>query len=218
MPYREGSLDEWFERLVARSAKFAPLVHCQPPQGPWIVSLDGFMTNEEMEVVIAKTSAKLGRSTDQGATDMTTGVTEQVVSQRRTSSTAWCLADCEEEPRVRSLLARIEETTRISYQHFEQLQVLRCEAGEEYQRHHDYVPRHGVLEPAGPRLLTVFLYFSDMEQGGETVCTDLVPPVVVSPRRGRALLRPSVLSQDLFQQLNFRKPNVWGCTGSFAEL
>ena len=120
--------------------------------------------------------------------------------------------------------------------------MLRYEIGEEYQRHHDYVPRPGVLEPAGPRLLTMFLYFSEVEQGGETAFTDIQPPILVTPKKGRAVLWPSVVSHDLKMQdpmthhqarpviagtkyaanawihvHEFRKPNLWGCTGSFQD-
>ena len=55
--------------------------------------------------------------------------------------------------------------------------MLRYEPGEEYQRHHDYVPRVGVPEPAGPRLLTMFLYFSDVEAGGATGLPTVTPNV-----------------------------------------
>jgi len=241
IPEEEGSLDRLFQRIVAEYAPDGLIVHSRPPTGPWVVTLENFVSDAEIEGLLVHTRANLARSTDQGATDLATGVTQKVVSSRRTSSNAWCLGPCETEPRVRELVAKIERLTGISSQHYEQFQVLRYEVGEEYMRHHDYAPRNGVPEPAGPRLLTVFLYFSDV-QGGETTFTDLSPPVSVSPKRGRALLWPSVLSHDLHQQdtrthhraqpviagakyaanawvhvFDFRTPNLWGCTGAFED-
>lgn len=47
----------------------------------------------------------------------------------------------------------------------------------------------------GPRILTFFLYLSDVEEGGETVFPSL--NISVSPKRGRALLWPSTMDHDL---------------------
>ena len=240
LPEGPDALDVLFERILAEHAELAPRVLSRPPAGPWIVTLDDFVTAAEIDGLMRESSKSLARSTDVGATDATTGVTAKVVSKKRTSSNSWCLSTCEKSLAALSLTAKIERLLGVSRAHFEQFQVLRYEPGEEYQRHHDYVPRKGVPEPAGPRLLTVFLYFSDVESGGETAFTDLVPPIAVAPKRGRALLWPSVLSDDFMRQdvrthhqarpvlagtkyaanawvhvHEFRKPNLWGCTGNF---
>jgi prolyl 4-hydroxylase len=90
----------------------------------------------------------------------------------------------------------------------------------------------------GPRILTFFLYLSDVEEGGETVFTEL--GIKVKPKKGRALLWPSVLDEDPQSQdprtlhaaapvvagtkyaanawmhlYDFAKSNLWGCTGTF---
>ena len=44
--------------------------------------------------------------------------------------------------------------------------------------------------PIGPRLLTLFLYLSDVDGGGETTFNSL--NITVAPKKGRALLWPSV--------------------------
>jgi prolyl 4-hydroxylase len=48
--------------------------------------------------------------------------------------------------------------------------------------------------PQGVRILTLFLYLNDVEEGGETRFSDL--DINVRPRRGRAILWPSVLNED----------------------
>jgi Rps23 Pro-64 3,4-dihydroxylase Tpa1-like proline 4-hydroxylase len=46
------------------------------------------------------------------------------------------------------------------------LQILRYEHGQHYSPHHDSSEDDNDLT-CGPRILTFFLYFSDVEQGGE---------------------------------------------------
>ena len=49
----------------------------------------------------------------------------------------------------------------------------------------------------GPRILTFFLYLSDVEEGGETAFPVL--GISVKPKKGKALLWPSVQNHDLLQ-------------------
>lgn len=97
------------------------------------------------------------------------------------------------------------------------------------------------LLSCGPRILTFFLYLSDVEEGGETVFTNL--NIKVKPKRGRALIWPSVMDSDPESQdprthhaaaavikgkkyaanawihlYDFAKSNLWGCTGAFDYL
>lgn len=94
---------------------------------------------------------------------------------------------------------------------------------------------------SGPRILTFFLYLSDVEEGGETAFPTL--NLAVKPKKGKALLWPSVLNHNLEAQdpstmhearpvikglkyaanswihlYNYEVPNLWGCTGTFDEL
>ena len=65
--------------------------------------------------------------------------------------------------------------------------------GQHYRTHHDM----GVQDndkPCGPRILTFFLYLSDVEEGGETSFPFL--NISVKPKKGRALLWPSTLDSD----------------------
>ena len=91
------------------------------------------------------------------------------------------------------------------------------------------------------RILTFFLYLSDVEEGGETSFPLL--GLSVKPKMGRALLWPSVLDEDpgaidprtshearpvirgrkyaansWIHSHDYVKPNLWGCTGTFDEL
>ena len=117
------------------------------------------------------------------------------------------------------------------------IQIVRYEPGQQYKAHWDTSPIYHTW-PQGHRVLTLFLYLSDVEEGGETNFPNL--KLKVPPAKGKALLWPSVLDEDLNKQerrtyhealpvikgqkiaanawihlYNFHVPNHWGCTGAF---
>jgi prolyl 4-hydroxylase len=207
-------------------------------ESPWIVTFDNFLNDKEIKAIIA-TQKKWERSTDTG-TSNEYGETGRVLSQGRTSSNSWCDKDCENHPDVKSVTKKIEAVTGVPSVNYESFQVLRYELGQKYVAHHDY--GHDEVHLAcGPRILTFFLYLSDVEEGGETGFPTL--NIAVKPKKGRALLWPSTLSDDPERQdgrtthearpvikgrkfaanawihlYDFMTPNHWGCTGTFDEL
>ena len=117
---------------------------------------------------------------------------------------------------------------------------MRYEIGQKYDTHHDY-GADDIGLACGPRILTFFLYLSDVEEGGETSFPTL--NITVKPKKGRALLWPSTLDEDPEQMdartmhaalpvikgkkfaanswihlYNYEEPNKWGCTGTFDDL
>ena len=67
------------------------------------------------------------------------------------------------------------------------------EVGQFYNPHHDYIGHQRDRQP-GPRILTFFLYLTDVEEGGGTRLNDL--NIEIKPKMGRALLWPSVMNYD----------------------
>jgi 2OG-Fe(II) oxygenase superfamily len=59
-----------------------------------------------------------------------------------------------------------------------------------YQSHHDYIPTQR-RSHEGPRILTLLMYLSNVEDGGSTKFPFV--NVTVRPKRGRLLLWPNVL-------------------------
>lgn len=137
------------------------------------------------------------------------------------------------------MVARIAEVTRVPSVNFESFQILRYEVGQFYGPHHDNGGPSDALKPAGPRILTFFLYLSDVDEGGETNFPGL--KISVKPKKGRAVLWPSTLNQipdridrrtshearpvtkgikyganSWIHLYNYRVPNLWGCTGTFS--
>jgi prolyl 4-hydroxylase len=119
-------------------------------------------------------------------------------------------------------------------------QVLKYEVGQRYTLHHDSIESDNALV-CGPRMLTFFLYLSDVDKGGETVFPKL--GISVTPKKGRALLWPSITDRNATEidprmiheakavvkgrkfaangwihVYDYMTPNLWGCTGTFDEF
>lgn len=204
---------------------------------PWVVVFDNFLTDKEVADLIRGGELEgYDRSTDQGAVNEM-GEMEKVVSKTRTSSNAWCMHKCERLAGVKSATKKIEEVTGISRVNYESFQLLEYGANQFYRSHHDSSRTDDT--PAGHRILTFFLYLSDVEEGGETYFNKL--DLAIKPKKGRALVWPSVVddnpefwdsrmyheAKDVIKgkkraanhwiHLNdYHTPNDWGCTGSFS--
>ena len=92
----------------------------------------------------------------------------------RTSSGAFITSS---EKLIRDVELRIHDAVGVHHSHGEPFNVLRYELGQHYFSHHDYFDNEygaslnarGGEDSRGNRLLTVLLYLSDVEEGGETV-------------------------------------------------
>uniref|UniRef100_A0A7S2WFP1 Fe2OG dioxygenase domain-containing protein n=1 Tax=Rhizochromulina marina TaxID=1034831 RepID=A0A7S2WFP1_9STRA len=230
--FAAGGLSSMFQRIFEDFGSLEPaLVH----EDPWIVTFDNFLNASEADALYHSVD-NFVRSTDTGSYNKF-GEAEKLVSRSRTSENAWCREGCDNNPLVQSIIQRIEAVTTVPYENFEQFQVLRYREGQYYKVHHDFGP-HQVNLACGPRILTFFLYLSDVEEGGETHFPKL--GIKVKPKLGRALLWPSVKDSDVNKQesltfhealpvikgeklaanawihlYNFHVPNLWGCTGAF---
>lgn len=245
--WKPGDLNAMFDRWASSDEfqAFSPIVLSSPDQekyggiqeGPWVMLLDTFFSEQEAQALI-KGAALVGfdRSTDQGKVNAA-GEMEKVVSKTRTSSNAWCTGACEKLPEVDAVTARIEKVTEIPRSHYESFQILEYTHDQFYRMHHDSSTNKDD-SPSGHRILTFFLYLSDVEEGGETYFNKL--DLAVKPKRGRALIWPSVTNDDptswdprMFHEAkdvikgkkyaanhwihinDYVKPNLWGCTGTY---
>ena len=85
---------------------------------------------------------------------------------------------------------------------FEYMQLLRylpCPAASHpdcqfYRRHHDTIPELETMQ-CGPRVYTMFLYLSDVEEGGGTKFDS---GFTVTPKKGRAVLWPATKNDEPF--------------------
>jgi prolyl 4-hydroxylase len=241
-----GDLNKLFSSWATdeRFAKYEPVVLSSPDDGahggksgPWVMIFDNFLTDKEADALIHG-GALVGfqRSTNQG-TKNSMGEQESVVSTTRTSSNAWCTGKCEALQHVKSITQKIEEVTGVPRTNYESFQILEYDNDQFYRMHHDSTGRD--TTPSGPRIMTFFLYLSDVEEGGETYFNNL--DLAVKPKKGRALVWPSVRDDEpdfwddrMFHEAkavvkgkkhaanhwihlyDYQTPNKWGCTGSFG--
>jgi prolyl 4-hydroxylase len=207
-----GDLNRMFERLTTDPAfdQYSPKVLSRPSfvgtdtnetagyqLGPWVLILENFVSAKEAEEII-HTGADIGyaRSVEMSGGKDEAGKLLIKEVTGRTSTNAWCNELCDDDPLVTDVSNRIEMVTQIPHNNTEDLQLLRYEPGQFYKTHNDYIP--GELDRVeGVRILTVFLYLSDVEEGGGTNFPVL--DLTVEPKRGRALIWPSVLDEDPHQ-------------------
>ena len=182
-----GTVDATFERLVA--SERAPLVLHREP---WIIQFDDFLTHAEADRLVEVGGHNFEESRFLGD-DL---VKRDGLVRNRTSTTSWCdVTSCLGDPTLQAIRQRIADLVGVPWTNSEHLQVLRYEVGQFYRQHHDQIsPRDSAW---GPRVYTFFMYLSDVEEGGETVFVHL-DNVSVSPKKGRAILWPSVHSNDPF--------------------
>jgi prolyl 4-hydroxylase len=190
-----GHLTKTFERIVTDPAfeQYEPTILSQPPEGPWMIQMENFLSDEEAERLI-----ELGyqqsyeRSADVGK-KQADGTYSQKVNGGRTSKNAWCIKECYEDPMARLVSERIENVTGIPETNSENLQLLRYEEGEFYNTHNDFIP-YQIDRQCGARILTFYMYLNDVEEGGGTNFPEL--GLTVTPKRGRVAIWPSVLEDN----------------------
>lgn len=218
-------------------AQYKPRIVSRPPQ-PWVAIFDEFISEAHADEIVAVANSSQGGlfTPSQG----TGGLDEHgqlipTLSSYRTSSTRWCEGGCLNESALIDLRERVVSTTATPDANHEYPQLLRYHPSQYYKEHSDYIPAHKDM-PCGPRVYTLFVYLSDVEEGGHTSFPQL--GLSVKPKKGRAVLWPSVhdgrptdvdertmhIANPVVQgtkfsvnfwihQLNFKANHAIGCTG-----
>lgn len=193
-----GDLHKIFERLTTDPdvvKKYRPKVLSMPSptnlessdivEGPWIVEMPNFLTEEECKRMI-----EVGHET--GFLDSSQFIMDKDISARNSQQT-WCKGACVHDPIIKGIDAKISDMSTVPVNNAEYLQLLKYEVGEYYHPHSDYNPYHGTKQ-TGVRIFTVYLYLSTVEEGGGTNFPNL--NVTVRPEQGKAVIWPSVLDED----------------------
>ena len=125
---------------------------------------------------------------------MVTNYSEEIHSTR-TSTNAWCLDKCMQDPVAYGVVSRIEDLTQIPQTNSESLQMLRYEESQYYGVHHDLIEEQRD-RPPGVRILTFYMYLNGNEDSGLEGGGTSFPKVgiTVTPKKGRAALWSSVLN------------------------
>jgi len=198
-----GDIDLMFGRLVAgRTDATSPFhkydikVLSEPPDGPWLVQIDNLLPEDDCEAFTNHTYTDMQVSADAGAVQPD-GALAPIKSHARTSYNSWCKGACAAMPAARRLAAAIESITGVEEANSEFLQVLRYRESQYYRHHHDYITSNAGM-PCGVRIYTMLLYLNDVEEGGETQFDTL--NITVKPKKGRAIIWPSVLNDAVTQK------------------
>lgn len=162
---------------------------------PPILVFDKFASYEETDAFIEYAKGKYVRST--GLEIQSDGTYNPIETPIRTSSNTWCQStECLQNIFVKNVTQRVSAVTNIPDENFEYVQILyyhSCSHENDkncsfYKRHHDYIDAQ-YDKNEGPRILTLFLYLNDVEEGG---FTEFETGISVQPKKGRAILWPHV--------------------------
>lgn len=193
---------------------------------PLAFEASGFLSTAEMAYILEEAGPHVVKSSvslmdhDKGKDD----------TEFRTSSTYFMATNA--DATLVSIDERVSWLTRQAKENFEDVQVLRYEPGQSYDAHHDYFDPKWYASDAGVmrmidngrrnRLVTVFWYLSEVEEGGETAfpkaviddsnanegirpveiktCTSV--PLKVPPEPGKVLVFYSLLPNGQFDDLS----------------
>jgi prolyl 4-hydroxylase len=90
---------------------------------PWVIIFDNFLSDAEAKALISNVD-QWEQSTDTGDTNEF-GETGRILSAGRTSSNAWCQWECEKDPNIQSITAKIQNVTTVPKANYESFQILR---------------------------------------------------------------------------------------------
>ena len=159
-----------------------------------------FLTDYESDAFIRHGIGRYTKSLTVGMRE--DGTIGDVPNLARTSAHTWCMeTQCLDDPHVQAVTDRVAEVTRFPTTNFEYAQLVHYSACTDetapdcafYKPHSDFISSSATKRP-GPRVFTLFAYLNTVPRGGETRFPQL--NVTVKAERGKALLWPSVLSDD----------------------
>jgi prolyl 4-hydroxylase len=129
---------------------------------PMVALIPEFLTDEECDALVAQALPNMARS--QVAIRKNDG-DKNPINEVRTSSQTWL--DTNSGPAA-PIVDRIFKLTGFQPGSSEMLQILRYEVSQKYDAHQDYFDPENYGPQPTNRAVTVYLYLSDVEEGGET--------------------------------------------------
>lgn len=149
------------------------LIHKQPN----VFIVNHFLSADICRRLLDKAGPKMKKSMAQ----LRSG--QRMESAVRTSQHLWLW-----HAEVPSIVRRMEAMLDIPKEHCACFKLLRYSKGEFFKRHKDAFSGVSTDKPSGfidsNRILTLLVYLNDVRAGGDTVLTDLQPPLRVRPQAG----------------------------------
>ena len=154
---------------------------------PWVAEFPNYLTHDEADEIIRIARVEGYRVED-----------EHPKHIRDVNVTNCDSIQCMRQPFVSELYRRASQLLGFHPNNFESMEFIDYGPGQHYVWHADeYSWKYPVKDPAavlsGPRLLTMFHYLSDVEEGGETAFAGPDPSgrtkrLFVQPRKGKVIL------------------------------
>ena len=219
--WEAGDLNTFFDKLTTEFEKYEPTILSKPQYsedhdeetadyiiGPWVVTLENFITDEEADRLIQlgeekgyEYSSSLDNASKVDDDDKFENNTVHNTMQNSgrdgsTTSIAWCAHACYNDPVSQQVTKKMEEITSIPETNYEYLQLTKYyDVGQQQSDdgttiYHDYVDFQIDRQP-GVRILTIFIFLNDVEVGGDAHFPRL--DISVEPKKGRAIVYPLVL-------------------------
>eukprot|EP00565_Helicotheca_tamesis_P001261 CAMPEP_0185728242 /NCGR_PEP_ID=MMETSP1171-20130828/3654_1 /TAXON_ID=374046 /ORGANISM="Helicotheca tamensis, Strain CCMP826" /LENGTH=416 /DNA_ID=CAMNT_0028396925 /DNA_START=440 /DNA_END=1690 /DNA_ORIENTATION=- len=198
----EGTLSSLFQHIARDFSKYKPTVVSQPTGStddnqqdlPWVLYLDNFLSDEECDRIMSYVrNMSFEEAEEIGDEIEEDGDYPGVVSEGWNADVAWCFDDCEDEPIMKAVMNRILGLMKFPIDHTEYLEIVKYSVGGHYEEHHDVIETQGELR-CGNRILSVHIFFDDVESGGELYFTEL--DKMVAPAKGRIVIWNNVLNDD----------------------
>ncbi|KAG6741688.1 hypothetical protein POTOM_054965 [Populus tomentosa] len=155
-----------YKKMLQKKSVFDPTRVTQLSWNPRAFLYKGFLSDEECDHLINLARDKLEKSM---VADNESG--KSIESEVRTSSGMF-IGKAQvflEDEIVDNIEARIAAWTFLPQENGESIQILHYEHGQKYEPHFDYFHDKANQELGGHRVVTVLMYLSNVEKGGETV-------------------------------------------------
>jgi hypothetical protein len=154
---------------------------------PWVAEFPNYSTKDEADEIVRIANVEGYRIED-----------EHPKHVRDVNITNCDSMRCMRQPVVSELYRRASQLLGLHPNNFESMEFIDYGPGQHYAWHADeYSWRYPITDPAavisGPRLLTMFHYLSDVEEGGETAfagpdASGQTKRLAVKPRKGKMIL------------------------------
>ena len=166
---------------------------------PWVVEFPTYLDDDEADELIRIASLEGYRIED-----------EHPKHVRDVNVTNCDSIRCMRQPIVTELYRRVSEFMGFRANNFESMEFIDYSPGQHYTWHADeYSWKEPIRDPlavlAGPRLLTMFHYLSDVEDGGQTAFAGLdssgrTQRLTVTPKKGKVILWANMKSNWRFNE------------------
>ena len=199
-----GAMAETFSLALSNFAQYEPqLLSTDPP----VLTLENFVQPDEVDALLEHGEGRFERSTASGGRKGDEFV--PLTSEIRTSHTTWCnTPGCLGDERVKRLMARMEAVTRVPTNNSSTSSCCGTRRAPTRAQGVPVLPPPPRHDPrarkmqCGPRVYTMFLYLSDVEEGGGTKF-DL--GFTITPKKGK---RRAVARHQERRALRLRRPHV----------